>query len=676
MTRVLALAALWLAVTAAPPPPLKPPPPDLTPLIAFAKAPLEKPPVPLPEVAPLAPPALMPPLPPATIVVPGADKPTAFLPPPRTLPCVGAWLRIASESLECGRARFGRGDYEDAAKALDQAMRGATASDRDLLDESRYWLAEALYRLDRIEQADWLFRQVAKDARTAEPGPWALHSSGWTALRLRDVARARDTFAQVLAAAHPASIDGFTRHGLALALYALGQYKDAQQTWAELIARGVPAPLERDVAFWNGETLGRIGQFAQGAQALARFAQNAAGHPLLETSVLRRGWWALGANDVPGSLAAFRSYLGRPAAPGAGSDERPWAEAGMALALLSSGDAAGAQSFVQALDAQRSPLALPVWLSLVVSAVEAKRFADAQGMMQQLLAGSLQPPVRAWLLAMRGDAARQDGNRDEARTQYDLARQADAASAVGRYATYRLAQSNFELREFAQAVNDVTPLAGVTLSPDLLLAALLLQGDAAYYAGNFPVAAAAYRRALLEIPGQPSAALVRLSAAWAALKQNQNAEARRQFLDFATATPTDPYAIDAMLLASELTILATELDAARDLLDRILATYPTHPRTDFARMNRALLMMRGGQSPLAVPLMRDWLKRAPYSPLSPRAHAILGAALLNSGVPAEAGKEFTLARGEGLGALAGLGLGAVAPVEGRLDEATRELNEA
>ena len=160
MVRGLGLLVAWLTLAAATPLPLAPPPPDLAPLLPFAAAPLDKPAVPIDLALPPVP-VDMPSVAPVAVVPPAADKPIAFLQSPRTLPCIGSWFGVASESLECGRARFVRGEYEDAAKALDQAVRSAT--DRELLREARYWLGETYVNLGRFEQADWLFRQVTQE---------------------------------------------------------------------------------------------------------------------------------------------------------------------------------------------------------------------------------------------------------------------------------------------------------------------------------------------------------------------------------------------------------------------------------------------------------------------------------------------------------------------------------
>jgi hypothetical protein len=219
---------------------------------------------------------------------PPAVRPTALLTPPGALPCVGAWIGIASKALECGRAHFTRGEWDEAARAFDQAVRGGT--ERDLLAEARYWHAETLERLGRPEQADWLFRQVVQaSGGRGDWVVWSRHASGWTALRLRDWARARDTFAPLLAAAMPASIQPWARHGLGLAQYALGRYEDAFATWEALAAAGPPPALARDVAFWLGDARA-VGQ--PSAPPPSHSSSRAAA-PAARPGLRPLGWWSL-----------------------------------------------------------------------------------------------------------------------------------------------------------------------------------------------------------------------------------------------------------------------------------------------------------------------------------------------------------------------------------------------
>jgi len=382
--RLVGLAGLaFILIGAASPVPLAPPPPDLARVIPFASAPLDKPPVGAFELTPPPAPAELPLLPPAPLVMPSAERPIAPLTEPGALPCVGAWFGIASKALECGRARFEKGEYDDALRALEQAAR---ASDTDVKIEARYWLAETLDRMGRSDQADRTFRQVARDGARGEYGVWALHASGWTALRLSDPGRARDTFAKLQASRLPVPIVPWVRHGLGLALYALGKHEEAEKVWADLSALGVPPALMRDILFWHGEALGRIGQHAR-AEALLRQFTEAGPHPLLEAGLLRRGWWSLAAGHSREGAEAFRAFLAA-ARPTGGNAERDWGEAGLALALSKSDDWDGARSSARALLTRRSPLALPAFLALGRAAVEAQRGTDARGIVDELLATS------------------------------------------------------------------------------------------------------------------------------------------------------------------------------------------------------------------------------------------------------------------------------------------------
>jgi TolA-binding protein len=673
MRRLLVLALAWAALVAATPLPLTPPPPDVAALVPFAAAPIDKPPVTANAVPLPPPPAELPPVPPARVALPAADKPMAQLGAPGTAPCFWSWLPSATESLKCGLARFYRGEHEKARESLEQAARGG--SDRELLAEARYWLAETWYILGRPDQADPLFRQVAQEPR--QPlAVWALSGSGWTALRAGDAARAGDAFTRLLSSPVPAPLDGWSRHGRGLALYSLGRFEEAERAWAELRARTVPAPIARDVVFWHGESLGRIGRFADAERELKRFTDGGP-HALLDSGLLRQGWWGLAAGHARESIAPLRAVLAMPARPaGTTAAERDWADAGLALALLESGDVAGARQAAQALRARRSPLEVPVMLRLAASAVQAKRGADAQAIVQDLLAGRLDAPTRTWALIVGGDAQLGEGNRDEARTQYDLARQSEASGVLAAHARLRLARTNFELREFTQAMSDVAPLLSAPLPPELRNAALLLRGEAAYHAGDYTTAADTFRRALIEQPQASDAAGVRVALAWTALRQGRTDEARKHLLDFVQAQPQHPLADDALLLAAELAVAGADLVEARALLERVLTTYPSHPRIEFAKLNRALLLLRTGQAAAAEPMLREWIARAPFPPLVGRAHLGLGAALLAMGKVEEAGREFAAAARGGEGSVATLGVGAVALAQGRADEARKTLTDA
>jgi TolA-binding protein len=690
VTRVAAVSSsfvVWVLVTAATPLPLAPPPPDLTALVPFVSAPLDKPTIKLPVLAMPAPPIEVPAIPPAAPVRPAADKPTATMPPRRTLPCVGAWTGAAGEALECGRAQLMRGDLTDAVQNLERAARNA--DDRAVATEARYWLGETFYRLGRLEPADTQFTRVAQE-RSPALSPFALHGSGWIALVLGDTQRAHDAFAQLLASTHPLAVDAWARHGLGLTQSALGRHADAQRTWADLLARRPGPALERDAIFWNGDALGRIGQADRAAAELTRFVQGGP-HPLLSAGLARLAWWSLVAGRPKESVATLRAYpgppmpqpkpeAGKPLPPRVGSNQeaadRDWIDATQTLALLASDDWNGARAPAQALAARRSPLALPVQLRVAAGALARRDNATVDAMVAELVGGTLTPAVRAWVLTLKGEAARAEGKADDARTQYDLARGIDAGSEVGRYATLRIAQINLEMREFAQAVTDLAPLSSAPGDPAMRASVLVLQGEAAYRAGDPKASAAAFERLLTEAPERPEVRAARLGLGWTALREGRADEAGRRFVEFARLYPDDEHAPDALVLASEMALGAGDLRGGKELLERVLARYPSAPRAEFARLNRGILMVRSGEAVPAAPLLRDWAGRAPFPPLLGRARIALGVALLGAGRAGEARGEFLAAKREGEGALASLGFATAALAEDKLAEAASDFAEA
>jgi TolA-binding protein len=665
-----ALVALPVPASATTVLPLVPPPPDPSGLVPFAEAPIEKPPIAALDLPMPPSPAELPGMPLSPIVAPAADKLTAPLPPPGTLACVGAAFGIATKALECGRAHFAKGEYKDAAQDLEAAAR--KSQERELATEARYWLAETYYRQDKFQQADTIFRQLATGPRNSEFAVWSLHSSGWTALRLNQPGRARDTFAQFHAATPPV-LEAWARHGLGLASYALGRHDEAVAAWSAMASKGAPPALARDVWFWLGETLGRTGQYERSIKELTQFVRGGP-HPLLESGWARLGWWALAAERYPESVTAFRAYLASP--KGSGGPERQWVEAGLALALYST-DPAGSRTMVRGLEARRSALVIPLQLRLARSLIDAKKPAEVPAVVQELLGATLTSAVRAYAILLKGESYRLAGNRDEARTQYELVHRMDASSATGWYAGYRLAQTNFELREFAQASRDLPAIISSAPSTDSRVAALMLRGEAAYHAGDHLTASTAFRRVLVEFPTHAQATDARLGLAWSLLRHDRSEDARREFLEFVRAHPGDPRAPDALELASELALRKeADREEARQLLDRVVATFPAAPRSEFARLNRAILMVRAGDVGAAQPALRDWIRRAPFPPLLGRAQAALGAALLAAGRPGEAVAAFTQAQREGVGPLAALGLGASALAQGQLEPATSKLTEA
>ncbi len=653
--------------------PLELPPPDLAPLLPIASPPLDKPPVsvpelPLPETA-----EAIPPPPPPPLGLDLSQKPLPSLPPPRILACnpLGTLFGVASELLECGRARFQRGELEEARTALAEAARRST--DRELIREARYWLGETLFRLNRLEEAERTFRLVYQDAPASGLGLHALHALGWLALQLNDPVRALESFERVIKAGPVPEMIPYASHGRALALYAQERYADAREAWQTLAARSVPAPLVREITFWLGETLGRVGEYAAAEEHLRRFT-TAGPHRLLEAGILRLGWWALAAGHPRESVTAFRGFLS--AYPGA--VESAWARGGLVRALLALDDfpaAIGEARQLQAADPAH-PLVVPSLLLLLRFSVEKDQRASAQALTQELLALNLAPASRSYVLLLNGEMSRREGQSSEARSQFELARSTQLDSPLAWRATLRLVQMDLETREFSRALDEIGGLLSRPLPAELRGAGLLLRGEAAYRAKSYETAAEAFGRFLVEFPGHPEVSGAALSLGWAEFRLGRRDAARQRWLEFARSFPREPQAGEALLLAAELAAQAGDMGTARDLLDQFLARFPDHAHAPVAKLNRAILDLRARRSREGLALVRELMGSASLSPFIGRMRLAAGVALLATGSPGEAAREFGEALNQGEEVLAHLGLGSSALAQGQWPEAERHFAEA
>jgi len=670
--RLLLLGLPWAALVAAAPAPAPVvlPPPDLAPLVEIAGAALEKPSLPVPELPIPAPPATLPALPtPRLVLDPTITKPVVAM---RAVSCnlVGTLLGSVSALVDCGRENYDNGRYGKAVQYFEDAL--GKDPDRDAARLARYWRGETLYKVNRIAEADKDFVQVAKEGPADDLASFALNSSGWTALQLGQPARALDAFDGALGrpGAPSQSLLVSARRGRALALSLLGRWEEARQAWTKL-GDGAPAALAREARFWLGECLGRLGQYGPAVDQLGRFVKDAPPPALLSTALLHLGWWLDRADRPVEAVKVYRTLL----ATLGESQERDLVDIGLVQALLGAGDWSGAQQAVKPLRERASPFGVATLLAMAGWAA-ARDPAAAHVFDQQLLARTLSPAERAWLLFVEGEVFRREGNRDEARTRYDLARMTDSASPLGGRASLRLAQLNFDFREFAQVATDTGVLLAQPITNDVREPAFVLAGESAYYAGDFEAAVKTFRRFVDEFRASPAVAAATLSIGWAELRRGHDADARRIFTSFARERPQDPLAPDALELSAELAASAGDTAEAIALFEEMNARYPDHPRADLARLNHAIVLLRTGRAIEAQPLLRTFLGRAPGSPLVGRAHLALGVALLTVRLPVPAREEFAAARDAGEGPRARLGLGAVALALRQWDAAASAFAEA
>jgi TolA-binding protein len=650
------------------------PPPDAAALVPLASPPLDKPPVPLPAV-PLPPaPVGMPELPPAPMVGNLGERPVAPLAAPRFLACnpVGSLLGVASELIECGRARYQRGELDEARAAFERAVQEST--ERGQIREARYWLGETLLRLGKPADVERLMLQVQQDDPRGELGMFATHQLGWVLLEMGKPDRALAYFDTLLKTGAPPVLIPYARHGRGLALYGLKRYPEARDTWVGLLNQSAPRAVAWEGTFWLGDTLGRLGDYPGAVQRLQTFVS---GGPqvLIDSGLLRLGWWSRAAGQPLDAAKAYRGMLS--AYPR--SREVPWARAGLVQALLDLDDYAAARDEAKKLEqADRAgALVVPVRLLMSRWATEKARLDEAREINDDLLARTLDPATRSYVLALSAETSRLNRQIDEARDRFELVRTAPGSPALGAYAALRLAQMDFDTREFARARDGARKLQADAAAPaEIRSAAAVLGGEAAYWARDYAQAALLYNGFLSSSPAQPEAPMVSLALGWAELRGGKPDAARHRWTRFAQQAQTDPRAPEALVLAAELAGRAGDWAGAQSLLDQVVDRYPNSEYAEVAMLNRAILAVRGGRAADTLPELGRLVNRGVVSPYVGRARAARGAALLATGKPADAERDFRAALGLGETGVAQVGLGSASFARGQWDAAARHFADA
>ena len=669
----IAVVLLWGISAGAAEPQLKLPPPDLSQVLPLVSPALDKPALlASPAVFPPSP-QPVPPLPRARVEADLSALPLAAAPPPRFLACnpLGSVLGVVSELVECGRARFQRGEYEDAREALEDAVK--RASDASLLREARYWLGETLIRLGRPEPAAQAMLFVVQADPRSDVGFHAALTYAWLSLLSGEPARALATLDALGKSGAPAELAPWVQHGRAVALYGLGRDAEAREIWTRLTRQTLPAPVAREASFWLGDTLGRLGEYKA---AIARLKSFTDGGPrlLIDTALLRLGWWSRAAGEPLAAVQAYRGVMSAyPKMP-----EMLWARAGLVLALLDLDDYAAALDEARRLDAadKTGVLGLPVLLAVDRWAVEKRRADESRALEQEILGRTLEPATRAYVLLLAGELERDAGQPSDARGRFEPVVARPGTPALGWYAGLRLAQLDLESREIALARTRVDAILKEPLTPELRAPALVLGGEAAYAGRAWDEAAAHYSRFLGDFPTSPEAPSVMLALGWAEFRRGRLPEARDAWTRFGTTNRGDPRAPAALLLAAEIATRSGDTVGARALLDGLTERYPDSEYADIARLNRSILAIRAGRAASALGDLTELTRRAPLSPYAGRMRLARGVILVEGGKGAEAAREFRAAQAQGEGAGASLGLGRVAFDGGQWADAERQFLEA
>ena len=644
-------------------------------LVPLAVPALDKPPVPLPAVPLPPPPQGMPELPPAPLVGHLGERPVAPLPPPRFLACnpMGNLLGVASELIECGRARYQRNELEEGREVLEKAVQFAT--ERTQIREARYWLGETLVRLNKPAEVERLMLQVQQDDPRGELGLYAAHQLGWVSLELNRPDRALTYFDTLLKVGAPPAIISYARHGRGLALYGLKRYPEARDTWVGLLNQNAPRAVAWEGTFWLGDTLGRLGDHAAAVQRLQTFVS---GGPqvLIDSGLLRLGWWSRAAGQPLEAAKAYRGLLSAYPQSTRGRVGPGRARAGAAGPRRLSRRARGGQEAGgDGPDRHPGGAGAPADQPL-----GDREGALRRGPRDQRRAARAHARSRHALLRAGAERGGQPGGRPGRRRRGIASSSSGRRPARPRWAPTPRCGSRRSISTRASSPRRATARGSSwptrrrpprCARPRSCWAARPPTGR-----GTTRRRPASYSGFLSAYPSYPQAPMASLALGWAELQGGKPEAARQRWTRYAQQAQTDPRAPEALVLAAELAGRAGDFAGAQTLLDQVVDRYPNSPYAEVAMLNRAILAVRGGRAADALPELGRLVQRGAVSPYVARARVTRGAALLATGKPADAERDFQAALGLGETGVAYLGMGTADFARQQWDAAVRDFVQA
>ena len=510
---IVAVVALWLGAGAAP-------------AIADDKPPLEIPSRSLPQ----APETIAPPPAPVLSVSESvlAAKATPLVGTPRMLPCAGRWLPLFSESFECARAAFARGDFAEAARGFSDA--GRYVRDQESRELAAFWEAESLWKLRRFSDAAWPYKEVLTSART--PTKWMYYGFGWAAIVTGAFEEAVPAFVETTRG-RPEVPMGSAYLGLGFAYYGAKQWGAAVRAWdaAERVGGEV---FPADALFWKAQALAQLGNVEAATRELQRFV--ASSHDrVLPSAHAHLGWSLLAtgrpAEAIPSLRAAANESTGA---------EKAWAIAALARALRVTG---------------RSE-------DLVALAKSAMTGAEIDG----------------WL-ALSGAVLSAGRDDKQAEALFALARTHAPRDDVARYATLELAKLRLKSGRFRDVIAALAPFAPADEIERHVVT--LIRAEAQYALSDYARALADYQTVLRA--GVIKVDRLLLAVAWATLRAGDPLAAGKHFLAFAANAPKDPEADPAIMRAAR---IAVDYDATGALFKDVVALARERPEA-FAVLREA-----------------------------------------------------------------------------------------
>ncbi|MDT0632919.1 tetratricopeptide repeat protein [Rubrivirga litoralis] len=540
----------------------------------------------------------------------------------------------ADARLALGRYYYASGAYDQAEDALQAAL--ARPAPPALEAEAAYLLGQTAIRQGRPAAAEAAFAQAAAlDTPTA---PAALYALGTTRVEAGDWGGAAAAFEGLRDRYPTAPENAAVRLGLAEAYLRAGRLDEAA---AEAEARR-PALAGDDAeraALLAGETRVRLGQMDAAEAALAavpdasrygRRARLAEGR-----AAYADGDWQRAADALAAARAGGAALEG---APGGAADAVAHEAAYyQGLALKQLGELADAEAaFAAAEDRPDGAYADAALLELGLLRYERRRYTDAAGAFDRLLAEYPQSPYAGEAARMLGEAYAALGDAARAREAFAQAENLGTASAETRAeVAFQDAYARFRTRDYVGAVPALLAVAEADPAGPRAGEALFWAGEAAFQAGEYARAETILADFLARYPDHRQATAGRYVLAWTHFKRRDYDAAATGFERFLSAysrsAESVPYYADALLRLGDAYYALGRYDDARQVYARVPAATSERQGGDYALYQTAQAFGSEGQTDSALAAYARLLTKYPQSELYAQALVARGALLAARG---------------------------------------------
>ncbi len=199
---------------------------------------------------------------------------------------------LAESVLKRGVALVGAKEYREAITALTRFLNdnGESEQHSEHRPEAAFWLVEAQYQSDLLQNAVKGYQTFLNDFNANERTEEALYGLGWAQFRLRQFGESAGTFTRLLREFPQSAfaLDVLTRKGDGL--YLSKNYRAAADAYRQA-ARLQPKSEQGEYsAFQLGQSLYRLQEYEQAIQSMRDFAKKYANSPLADDALYGAAW--------------------------------------------------------------------------------------------------------------------------------------------------------------------------------------------------------------------------------------------------------------------------------------------------------------------------------------------------------------------------------------------------